>query len=244
MKDKSAQPGFKFKQFFIDHSGSAMKVGTDSVMLGSWIKPHNASHILDIGTGSGLLAIMIAQNSLVTCNIVGIDIDQGAIQQATHNGLQCPWAEQLTFEFADVKSYHPTTEFDVIVCNPPYFSVNVTTNQINTDKKRISARQTTDLDHHSLLLNVHRLLAENGHFYCVLPADVCPDFISLAHSLGLFCTQILKVQSYLESKVVRCLLAFAKTEKIRVVDSIHIYDGIRQYSAAYKNLCKEYHLKF
>ena len=133
--------GFKFKQFTIEHDKCAMKVGTDSIMLGSWVHTNNAQRILDIGTGSGLLSIMLAQKTQDTCLIDGIDIDAEAILQAEGNAKNCPWSERLTFQHTSIQLFSVETGYDLIVSNPPYFPVNLSANKIHSIPNRLNARQ-------------------------------------------------------------------------------------------------------
>jgi tRNA1Val (adenine37-N6)-methyltransferase len=150
--------GFQFKQFFIEHDNCAMKVGTDSIMLGSWITANEASRVLDIGCGSGLLGIMLAQKTAEDCQIIGIDIDAAAVQQASINAQHCPWPHKLQFLQGAVQSLQDTAvfdaPFDLIVSNPPFFATNPKANaqnQANPDLARLHARQTTQLSHAILL---------------------------------------------------------------------------------------------
>ena len=101
--------GFQFKQFFIEHQHCAMKVGTDAIMLGSWIPTMSADQVLDIGTGSGVLAIMLAQKLDAQSRLLGIDMDEGAIDQARHNAAACPWQERLSFSHIDYVNFRPLT---------------------------------------------------------------------------------------------------------------------------------------
>ena len=116
-----AKTHFDFKKFTIYHDKCAMKVGTDGVLLGAWTEVcPDSKYILDIGTGSGLIAIMLAQK----CNayIIGIDIDEEAVNQATDNGKKTPWSQRLHFEVENALTYIPQKKFDLITCNPPFFT--------------------------------------------------------------------------------------------------------------------------
>lgn len=240
--------GFQFKQFYIEHADSAMKVGTDSIMLGSWIDIDGAQKLLDIGTGSGLLAIMLAQKTSGNCQIVGIDIDSGAIQQALKNAQQSPWSKQLFFETVSIQNFCVDNTFDLIVSNPPYFPVNKksnqTANQLNSITSRVIARQTAELNHQVLLENVVKHLSANGRFYCVLPDESTLEFIQLAESVGLFCEQQLKVKAKVQGKVIRQLLSFRKVKTSIEYSDITIYGEKEKYSDKYRELCKDFYLNF
>ena len=243
--------GFQFKQFYIEHSQCAMKVGTDSIMLGSWIEPGEAQHILDIGTGSGLLAIMLAQKTAYPTQILGIDIDHDAIYQAQYNANNTAWSDRLTFDCIALQALckHPkqTQLFDLIVSNPPYFAFNSASNQqhqLQTHSKRIQARQTASLDHLVLLNSLNTHLSSNGCFYCVLPADNAPHFIAYAAGLGLHNTAQLQVQSQANGKIVRVLLKFSRYFSSTQINQLTIYHQGTHYSQAYIDLCQAYYLRF
>lgn len=243
--------GFQFKQFYIEHSQCAMKVGTDSIMLGSWIEPGEAQQILDIGTGSGLLAIMLAQKTADQARILGIDIDQDAINQAYVNANNTAWADRLAFANIPLQTLCKHTElaqlYDLIVSNPPYFAVNSTSNQQYQQaahSKRINARQTTTLEVLELLNSVNTHLSVNGCFYCVLPSENVELFIAHASNLGLHNNAQLQVQSRPDGKIVRVLLKFSRFFSCPQINRLTIYDQGTHYSQAYIDLCKAYYLRF
>lgn len=227
-----------------------MKVGTDSIMLGSWMDSTSATNILDIGTGSGLLAIMAAQNASTDCNIVGIDINQQSIVQAQDNASASPWSDQLIFENVALQGFKVSIGFDLIVSNPPYFPLNLTANSKATvnlkpsNKSRIEARQTISLDHPTLLDNVLAHLTPAGEFCCILPFEVRDSFVNYAQSIGLFCHRELQIRSKPGSKVKRHLLAFGRNKQKRQLQTLNIYVDATQYSAQYIALCKEYYVNF
>lgn len=239
-----SKQGFQFKQFFIEHAGCAMKVGTDSIMLGSWVEAKSAQWILDIGTGSGLLAIMMGQQVAESCRIHGIDIDPQAIEQANKNAENCPWQAQLSFECKPLQKLRGDGKYDVIISNPPYYPINSTANKSLLSSARVNARQTIALDHQTLLKHVLKNLAISGKFYCVLPFDLALGFIDCAESKGLFCVQELQVCPKPQSLVTRVLLAFNTNKAQKVTEKIIIYNELGKYSKAYISLCKEYYLNF
>ena len=190
-----------------------MKVGTDSIMLGSWVQTKHAQRILDIGTGSGLLAIMLVQKAQDTCLIDGIDIDAIAISQAKDNAKNCPWPQRLTFYCSSLQQFPFGKSYDLIVCNPPYFPINVRANKSQLAQNRPTARQTIELDHPTLLHEVTKHLSANGQFCCVLPVDVAEVFTAHAESVGLYCSRELQVQPKQQTHVTRLLLAFSYIKK-------------------------------
>ena len=221
-----------------------MKVGTDSIMLGSWVQANHAQRVLDIGTGSGLLSIMLAQKTQDTCLIDGIDIDAEAILQAKGNAKNCPWSERLTFQHTSLQQFSVKAGYDLIVSNPPYFPVNVSANKIHSMQSRLNARQTIELDHPTLLQEVAKLLSANGTFCCVLPADAAESFALKAESIGLFCNKELQVQTKQQTNASRFLLEFSRTKGTKHCEKLSIYNHLGRYSKAYIALCKDYYLNF
>jgi len=221
-----------------------MKVGTDSLMLGSWTNINHAKHILDIGTGSGLLAIMLAQKVDKSCQIVGIDIDADAINQAKQNALNSPWSPQLQFNQACLQEHVVSNKYDLIISNPPYFTENISANKIQVKANRQTARQTLTLDHQTLLHHVASLLAEQGAFYCVLPAQSAELFCTFAQSLGLYCVHRLEVATKPKAKSSRVLMAFSFKQTKQQTQKLTIYTCEEKYSADYVSLCKDYYLHF
>lgn len=166
-----AKTHFDFKKFTIYHDKCAMKVGTDGVLLGAWTEVcPDSKYILDIGTGSGLIAIMLAQK----CNayIIGIDIDEEAVNQATDNGEKTPWSQRLHFEVENALTYIPQKKFDLITCNPPFF-----TNSLQCPgEKRNYARHSDALPFDALIANAYTWLNDGACFNVVLPGIVSRCF--------------------------------------------------------------------
>ncbi|MFQ3218621.1 MAG: tRNA1Val (adenine37-N6)-methyltransferase [Paraglaciecola sp.] len=235
--------GFQFKQFFIAHHSCAMKVGTDSIMLGSWVNPGNARTILDIGTGSGLLAIMLAQKTQPYCTISGLDIDSHAIEQARGNAQNCPWTTRLHFIHCPLQTWQSQGEFDLVVANPPYFN-SQKKNQDPSAQRRLVARQTLSLSHQQLIERVATILSSHGHFYCVLPVQNALKLIEYAQTYGLFCTRLLIVKARPNSEAIRYLMAFSRQICERHIEYLTIYSHDQNYSPAYKALCQGYYLNF
>ena len=221
-----------------------MKVGTDSLMLGSWVKVKGANKILDIGTGCGLLAIMLAQKSPKTCLIDGIDIDADAIQQAKNNALKSPWSQQLHFSQVSLQNHTASAKYDLIISNPPYFTENISANKIHTQVNRQRARQILTLDHQTLLQHVALLLDAHGCFYCVLPIQGAELFRSFAQSLGLHCVHRLEIATKPQAEASRVLMAFSFNQTPQQIQHLTIYTSDGKYSADYVSLCKDYYLHF
>ena len=241
---------FRFKQFLIDDSHCAMKVGTDAILLASWIPEGNYQHILDIGTGSGLIAIMMAQKSagLSKANILGIDINAAAISQATANAQATPWSSRLSFLQNRLQDYETLQRYDLIVSNPPFFegskSILRQDDANYTHPKRRTARQTIDLSFCELIESVSRLLENKGKFYCILPYDRADEMIELAMEHKLHCVDYCSVKSTPLKAPKRSILGFSRQQKPRAQQSILIRDADNSYSLEFKKLCQEFYLNF
>ena len=173
---------FRFKQFSVSHEKCAMKVGTDGVLLGAWCDVENARSTLDIGTGSGLIALMVAQRNPHT-SILAIDIEPLAVEEANYNFTNSPWADRLRAIKADFVSFPELTDvrFDLIVSNPPFFVDSLTC----PDANRSTARHTAQLPFDKLITGAAHLLNPGGKLCLITPAD-CENIItelSLANNL-------------------------------------------------------------
>lgn len=199
---------FRFKQFTVYHDKCAMKVGTDAVLLGAWAEVEDKKNILDIGTGTGIISLMLAQR----CNsrIIAVDIDEGAVEQVEVNVAQSPWADRIEIERADVRllsqDVRYANSFDVIVSNPPYFQEDVKC----PENQRNTARHTDTLDFAGLLKSVAALLKLDGSFSVVLPANVSADFITLAVRSGLNLSRQTWVHTKEGKMPKRVLMSFCK----------------------------------
>lgn len=234
--------GFTFKQFHIDHSRCAMKVGTDGTLLGAWAAlPPHAKKILDIGTGSGLIAIMAAQRHPIA-KITAIDIDKDCVMQATENAVASPWAERIEVIESPLQEYSPKEKFDVIISNPPYFADSMH----SPDKQRTTARHTASLSFKELTDGVLRLLADDGLFAVILPTTESELLLSASRG-RLFTWRRCEVWSTPESGARRIMLELkreppkdlSKKEKIIIEQ-----EGRHVYSEEYKALTADFYLNF
>jgi tRNA1Val (adenine37-N6)-methyltransferase len=244
---RTKNSGFAFKQFYVEHQHCAMKVGTDSILLGSWTDVGEVKRVLDIGTGSGLLALMLAQKSSAQTQIVGIDIDTKAVHQAKINAENCRWSSRLSFIQSPLQSFYPDAKFDLIVSNPPYFAARPARHKEVAEDitpQRQQARHTIELGHAELLVNVARLLSVDGSFYCVLPQVESEAFILHAPMANLHCQSQLRVRSKSAGKVIRHLLKFGFAQQSTEMEELVIHAEGQSYSREYKDLCKDYYLNF
>jgi tRNA1Val (adenine37-N6)-methyltransferase len=231
---------FEFKQFTIHHDQCAMKVGTDGVLLGAWTAPSTCvKRILDIGTGSGLIAIMLAQKC--EAKIIGIDIDENAIKQARENAARCTWRERLQFIEKDVTKLEDKEGFDLIVCNPPFF-----VNSLQCpDEKRTFARHSSSLPFESLIESSYKLLKDNGIFNVILPHTSADDFILKGWERGLNLYKRCNIFSKPETKPIRTIISLIKgSANYPETQNLLIRDENGDYTDSYKLLTKEYYLQF
>ncbi|WP_300729425.1 methyltransferase [uncultured Bacteroides sp.] len=232
-------PFFKFKKFTVYHDRCAMKVGTDGVLLGAWAKVEGAHSILDIGTGTGLIALMLAQRNQ-EASVLGIDIDEGAVLQACENVSRSPWGDRINIEKIDVCELGLKGEgrFDCIVSNPPYFQENVHC----PDEQRNQARHTAGLSFEALLDAVDRLLNDEGEFSVVLPNVAASQFISLAASRFLYLRHRTLIHTKPGAEPKRVLLAFGRKMQMSITDHLTIELERHVYSEDYITLTRDFYL--
>lgn len=232
-------PYFRFKQFTVWHDRCAMKVGTDGVLLGAWAKQEHVHKVLDIGTGSGLIALMLAQR-FQDAEITGIDIDPSAAEQATDNFQLSPWSHRLHARCIDLHTFSQEYEhFDLIVSNPPYFSASLK----NPNQQRATARHNDSLPHDMLLGCSSRLLSADGHLCVILPADQTDCFIDTAKQFSLYAHHIVWVHPTPQNEPKRILLSLGKDSATPLTEHFIIESGGRhQYSEEYKQLTAAFYL--
>lgn len=232
--------GFTFKQFFVAHDRCAMKVGTDGILLGAWSPIARVQRILDIGTGSGLLALMLAQRTGAGVTIDAIELEAEAAAQAKDNVLASPWADRITVHTADV--CHWVTEqhsrYELIVSNPPYFAQGVECATL----EREQARYTTTLDHPALLNCATQLITEDGFFCVVLPEDIGNTFTQQALEMGWFLRLRTDIAETDMRPPHRVLLAFSPSAGDCFSDRLVIRGSGQQYSGSFTALTQAFYL--
>lgn len=230
-------PYFQFKQFTVWHDKCAMKVGTDGVLLGAWSSVKNAQRILDIGTGTGLVALMLAQRS--NAFIVALEIDCAAAKQATENVVRSPWQDRIEVLQVDFKQYTSTTCFDVIVSNPPYFVDSLKC----PDQQRNAARHNNELTYEDLFSGVSQLLSKDGEFTVVVPTDVSDSIKEVASNHSLYPCRQLNVITKPGLPPKRTLITFVFKKQECRTEELLIELTRHQYSKEYIELTREYYLK-
>ncbi len=233
-------PSFSFKQFTVFHDKCAMKVGTDGVLLGGYADVENTETILDIGTGSGLIALMLAQRS--DAQITAIDIDKDAVSQALLNVANSPWPSRIQVIESSLASFEKSCadKFDLIVSNPPFFNNSLRTPNVS----RTLARHTEADFHHEICNAAMNLLNPNGKLVVILPVAEGDLFVAYAQQIGLHCTQYIQVFPTPTAAAKRLLLEFSMQQCICNHTSLIIESGTRhEYSPEFSKMLQDFYLK-
>lgn len=230
-------PYFKFKRFTVYHNLCAMKVGTDGVLLGAWTDVSTSKRILDIGTGSGLVALMLAQRC--DASITAIDIDADAVKQAQINIEASSWKERMEVFHTDLCDFSPQCLFDTIVSNPPYFVDSLKCSDI----QRNTARHNDTLTSEQLLENASRLLHPEGELSLILPFEQNEATIHTAQRFGLYPTKHTQIITRPGLPPKRSLFAFKKHPETYIPQDLVIELERHVYSTEYIALTKDFYLK-
>ena len=232
---------FRFKQFSIIDTNCAMKVSTDAVLLGAWTEIRNSDHILDIGTGSGIIALMLAQRS--AAQIEAIDIHLPSCEDAVLNFENSPWNDRLHLynsAFSDFLKAHKT-RYDLIVSNPPYHNRSL---KSPSDKVNLS-KHTISLSHEELLRGIKKILQPDGRFCIILPFSEFQNFKQLASFEGLYCLHECLVFPKTSKPANRILIEFGLLRSTEIRRSeITIRKSVGDYHESYKELTKDFYLHF
>ena len=229
---------FHFKQFSIAHDRCTHKVGTDGVLLGAWVNVEKVNTILEIGTGSGVVAIMLAQRTAAETKIDAIEIEKDDAQQAMDNVQHSPWKEKVRIHLCAAQDFYPNKQYDLIVSNPPYF-IN---SQHPPKQKRKQARHTESLSFAELLDTVIRLLKDDGKFAVILPFREGLQFITLAQEYKLYCNKQIAFKTRAHKPVERWLLEFSYQKVINQQNELLLYHHSNEWSEQYKNLTREFYI--
>ena len=233
---------FQFKQFTIQQNQTAMKVGTDGVLLGAWAPiEHHPNAILDIGTGTGLIALMLAQRTNAE-QIDAIEIDENAFEQAVNNFENSPWGDRLFCFHAGLDEFmdEPEDQYDLIVSNPPFYAEDFKTE----NKQRDLARFQDALPFEDLVEAADLLLSENGIFAVIIPYKEEERFIDLCAEAELFPIKVTRVKGSHTTHIVRSLLAFKRYElSVLEADELVIEINRHEYTDDYIALTKDFYLK-
>lgn len=233
---------FSFKQFTVQQDKCAMKIGTDGVLLGAWCPiNNNPFSVLDIGAGTGILSLMLAQRSNAE-QIDSLEIDEEAYEQCVENFENSPWSDRLFCFHAGLDEFveEPEDEYDIIISNPPFYFENYKTN----DSQRDLARFQDALPFEDLIEAADLLLSENGIFAVIIPYKEEERFIDLCAEVELFPVKVTRVKGSHTTPIVRSLLAFKRYElSVLTADELVIEISRHEYTDDYINLTKDFYLK-
>lgn len=232
-------PDFIFKQFAIRQDRCAMKVGTDGVLLGAWADMTGCRKILDIGTGTGLIAIMAAQRC-PDVRITGIEIDRDAAEQASQNASDSPWGDRISIINADIRQFHSDDTYDAILSNPPYFSRALH----SPDGGRNSARHDDSLSFPELTNASARLLSPQGVLHVIIPSESVPAFTGAAATSGLQLHRISQVITRCGKAPKRTMLSFGKYFSEVISEELAIAGDDGNETREYVRLVKDFYLKY
>lgn len=233
---KTSRP-FQFKQFSIEISQAGMPVSTDGVLLGAWAHLVDKGRLLDIGTGTGLLALMCAQRQH-DIDIIAIDVEPTAYSAATHNVTRSPWHNRIQVLQQDFVTFLPKQMFDRIICNPPYFNTGVSSNNL----QRASARHTSKLSHQDLIHHCKKVLSKHGRASFILPTEEGKQCIQLAENEGWYLSRLCEVKPNENKPVHRLMFELS----VQPNECQHQHLTIRDkhgYSEDFVALTKDFYLK-
>lgn len=245
---------FRFKSFSVAHLKSALKVGVDGTLLGAWTNVGNHGNVLDVGTGCGLIALMLAQRSSGV-SIYGIDIHLPSVEEARENFRNSPWSDRLNALQIDFLSFEEEeggslanlpSSFDLIVSNPPFFDSGVK----ETSDPRLAARHQSSLPLTRLISGASKLLNQGGSLAMILPSQFEEAIIAIGKDNGLYPLRLTRVKGHPSAATKRLLIQMNKlSESDSVIPTPTIDDLILENSPGeptpqYRSLCKDFYLKF
>lgn len=230
---------FQFKQFLVQQHHSGMKVTTEGCLFGAWVASQNqpAEHVLDIGAGTGLLGLMLAQQNQ-TCHVDSVEVEESVFAEAKANIVASPFDDRMSVHHQPIQMFVPGKKYDLIISNPPFFSKALAASRNHEHV----ARHDDLLSQQDLLKSVVRLLAENGVLYVLYPEKEMNHFAERAGDYGLFLTKKLIVYSQPESAVFRLMCCFERKKNSEESTELIIRDENKAYTADFIELLKPYYL--
>jgi tRNA1Val (adenine37-N6)-methyltransferase len=230
---------FRFKQFSVSQSRSSMKVCTDSCFFGAVIEASSPVRILDLGTGTGLLALMLAQK-FEKAEIEAVEIEEGAYTDAAENFKNAIFSKRLILHHADIRHFSSVNKYDLIVCNPPFYENHLA----SVIHSKNIAHHAVALRFDELILALKRLSGPETDIWILLPPSAFQDFNKKASQSGFFLHQKLSLSHEKNHRVLRIIACFSKKSSLEIKeDSYYIYDD-RAYSERFKSILKEFYLIF
>ncbi len=230
---------FRFKQFAVEHDRSSMKVGTDGVLLGAWCDVARASSALDVGTGCGVIALMLAQRN-PSLRVDAIDIDHDSVEQARDNFEASPWSDRLMAIEGDFKVVELARKYDLIVSNPPFFVNGI----LPPAEARKNARHTQSLTYAQLLSRAKSLLADAGKIAIVSPVDVSEVILDACAENQLCVNRMTEVLSIENTPPKRLLWEITRSIVSMQCDTLTIEKIPGEFTEEYRALCRDFYLKF
>ena len=225
---------FRFQQFSIQQSKDVFRVGTDGVLLGAMCKVKNAKKIFEIGAGTGLISLMLAQRN-VSAKILAIDINESAVKLASENFRNSIFNENLKVELKDFKNFETNENFDLVVCNPPFF-------EKNASAKDVLARQQVELNFRNLVEKSTEIITKKGILSIILPSEAATDVKSLAEEFNLYLVREINIYGIEGGNLKRNILEFSLAQKPLEISDFVIEKKPREYSDQYLNLTKNFHV--
>ena len=232
---------FQFKQFTVEQDRCAMKIGTDGVLLGAWVSvENNPFSILDIGAGTGVIALQLAQRSNAEM-IDALDIDDNAYEQCVDNFENSPWNDRLFCYHASLEEFVDEIDdkYDIIISNPPFYSEDYKSSNESRDVARFSDALPFD----ELIESVSQLLSDEGTFAVIIPRKEEDNFIKMASEVNLFLNRICRVRGNETSEDKRSMLEFSFKNSTIKIENLTIETSRHNYTEDYKNLVQDFYLK-
>lgn len=230
---------FRFKRFEIDQTGCAMKINTDGVLLGAMATAYAPAHILDIGTGTGVIALMLAQR-FPTAAVTAIEVDREAAEAAQQNFSGSPFASKLSCIEVALESFETTVPYDLMVSNPPFFLQSLT----NSDERKRRARHTEMSFFNRLLANASAWLTPTGSLQLVLPVTLAQRVVLQAAEFGLASQWEVAIRSYADANPIRKIVALGREGAAGIRHDFVIYERRGEHSDAYRQLLKDFFIAF
>lgn len=224
---------FDFQKFKVSQAKGVFRVGTDAVLLGALANVENSQNILEVGTGTGIVSLMISQRNS-SAKITAIDIDENAAKLASQNFENSIFKERLSAKLSDFKHFESEEKFDLIISNPPYFEEN------NSEKDKI-ARQTVALSFENLVINARKWISDSGIFSVILPSDSSENFIKICQTENFSLARKVNIYGIKGGNIKRNILEFSPSPKNLVEENFTVEKSPRKFTDEYLSLTKEFH---
>ena len=230
---------FKFKQFEVDQTNCAMKINTDGVLLGAMAQHENPKRVLDIGTGTGVLALMMTQR-FPEANVEAVEIDEQASATAGRNFRNSVFSSRLSVHHTAIEQFSSAEKFDLIITNPPFFVNDLK----NTEEKKGIARHASEQFFANLLLKVDAVLAETGNFWFILPVKQAEALIENAKQFEIYASKIIHLHSDISKPAFRYIVNLNRSKADVSIEHFYIYESEKTYTPEYKLLLKDFFLAY